>query len=162
MIMKKVVLFFLAVSAFIFTQAQVAGDDELTMIKDYLKAEKKDLVKEYMKLDEAQSAKFWPMYDEFQAKRRDLSQERLQIIKDYGEQFASMSNDQASSLVKRIFKNDKAYTKLQQSYFKKFSKTISPIKAAQFLQLEEYFRTMIRAEIQDAIPFIGEIERKKG
>ncbi len=161
MIMKKLVLFFLAISAFIFTQAQI-GDDELAMIKDFLKTEKKDLVKEYMKLDEAQSAKFWPLYDEFQEKRRGLAQERLQIIKDYGASFASMTDDQASSIVKRIFKNDKAYSKLQQSYFKKFSKSISPIKAAQFLQLEEYFRTMIRAEIQDAIPFIGEIERKKG
>lgn len=161
MIMKKLVLFFLAISTYIFTQAQI-GDDELAMIKDFLKTEKKDLVKEYMKLDEAQSAKFWPMYDAFQEKRRGLAQERLQIIKDYGASFASMTNDQASSIVKRIFKNDKSYSKLQQSYFKKFSKSISPIKAAQFLQLEEYFRTMIRAEIQDAIPFIGEIERKKG
>jgi hypothetical protein len=160
--MKKLVLFFIVISSVIFTQAQVASDEELQMIKDYLKTEKKDLVKEYMKLDEAQSAKFWPVYDEFQEKRRGLSQERLQIIKDYGEQYATMTDDQASSLVKRIFKNDKAYTKLQESYFKKFSKSISPIKAAQFLQLEEYFRTMIRAEIQDAIPFIGEIERKKG
>ena len=160
--MKKIVLFFIAISSFIFTQAQVGSDDELQMIKDFLKTEKKDLVKEYMKLDEAQSAKFWPMYDEFQEKRRGLAQERLQIIKDYGSQYASMTDDQATSLVKRIFKNDKAYSKLQESYFKKFSKSISPIKAAQFLQLEEYFRTMIRAEIQDAIPFIGEIERKKG
>lgn len=160
--MKKIVLLFIAISSFIFTQAQIGSDDELQMIKDYLKTEKKDLVKEYMKLDEAQSAKFWPMYDEFQEKRRGLAQERLQIIKDYGAQYASMTDDQATSLVKRIFKNDKAYSKLQESYFKKFSKSISPIKAAQFLQLEEYFRTMIRAEIQDAIPFIGEIERKKG
>ena len=159
--MKNLVLFFLAISTYIFTQAQI-GDDELAMIKDFLKTEKKDLVKEYMKLDEAQSAKFWPMYDQFQEKRRGLAQERLQIIKDYGASFASMTDDQASSIVKRIFKNDKAYSKLQQSYFKKFSKSVSPIKAAQFLQLEEYFRTMIRAEIQDAIPFIGEIERKKG
>ena len=160
--MKKIVLLFVAISSFIFTQAQVAGDEELQMIKDFLKTEKKDLVKEYMKLDEAQSAKFWPLYDEFQGKRSSLGQERVQIIKDYGAQYATMTDDQASGLVKRIFKNDKAYTKLQGNYFKKFSKAVSPIKAAQFMQLEEYFRTLIRYEVQDAIPFIGEIERKKG
>jgi hypothetical protein len=70
--MKKLVLLFLAISSFIFTKAQVGTDDELQMIKDYLKAEKKDLVKEYMKLDEAQAAKFWPLYDEFQGARRSL------------------------------------------------------------------------------------------
>lgn len=160
--MKKLVLFFIAFSSIVYAQAQVGMDDELKMIKEYLKSEKKDLVKEYMKLDETQSAKFWPMYDEFQDARRSLSQERLQIINDYATQFSGMNDDQASKLVKRIFKNDKAYTKLQEKYFKKFSKTVSPLKAAQYLQLEEYFRTMIRSEIQDAIPFIGEIERKKG
>ncbi len=160
--MKKLILFLVAVSSFVFTQAQVGIDDELKLIKEYLKSEKKDLVKEYMKLDEAQSAKFWPLYDEFQGARSSLSQERLKIINDYATQFPGMNDDQASSLVKRIFKNDKAYTKLQEKYFKKFSKTVSPLKAAQYLQLEEYFRTMIRSEIQDAIPFIGEIERKKG
>jgi hypothetical protein len=160
--MKKLALSLIIFCSCVFTQAQIGNDDELQMIKDYLKTEKKDLVKEYMKLDEAQSAKFWPLYDEFQGARRSLSQERMQIIKDYGTQYAGMNDDQASSLVKRIFKNDKAYTKLQEKYFKKFSKTVSPLKAAQYLQLEEYFRTMIRSEIQDAIPFIGEIERKKG
>ncbi len=160
--MKKLVLFFIAVSNFVFTQAQVEINDELKMIKEYLKSEKKELVKEYMKLDETQSAKFWPLYEEFQGAKGKNGQERIQIIKDYGSQYPTMTDDQASSLVKRIFKNDKAYTKLQEKYFKKFSKTVSPLKAAQFMQLEEYFRTMIRSEIQDAIPFIGEIERKKG
>jgi vacuolar-type H+-ATPase subunit D/Vma8 len=160
--MKKLVLFFMTIASFVFTQAQEAIDDELKMIKDYLKSEKRDLVKEYMKLDEAQSAKFWPLYDEFQSAKGKNGQDRIQIIKDYGSQYPTMTNDQASSLVKRTLSNDKAYTKLQEKYFKKFSKAISPIKAAQFMQLEDYFRTMIRSEVQEAIPFIGEIERKKG
>ena len=160
--MKKLVLFFMTITCFVFTQAQVAIDDELKMIKDYLKSEKRDLVKEYMKLDEAQSAKFWPLYDEFQGAKGKNGQDRIQIIKDYGSQYPTMTDAQASSLVKRTLSNDKAYTKLQEKYFKKFSKAVSPIKAAQFMQLEDYFRTMIRSEVQEAIPFIGEIERKKG
>ena len=160
--MKKLVLFFMTIACFTFTQAQTGIDDELKMIKDYLKSEKRDLVKEYMKLDEGQSAKFWPMYDEFQGAKGKNGQDRIQIIKDYGSQYPTMTDAQASSLVKRTLSNDKAYTKLQEKYFKKFSKAVSPIKAAQFMQLEDYFRTMIRSEVQEAIPFIGEIERKKG
>jgi hypothetical protein len=160
--MKKLILFFIAFSSIMFAKAQNMSDDELKMIRDYLKTEKKDLVKEYMKLDDAQSAKFWPLYDEYQGERSKIGNERIQVIKDYGNQYPTMTDDQASSLFKRAVSNDKAYTKLQEKYFKKFSKAISPIKAAQFIQLEDYFRSMIRAEVQDAIPFIGEIERKKG
>jgi hypothetical protein len=160
--MKKIVLLFFTISTFLFTQAQNINDDELKMIRDYLKTEKKDLVKEYMKLDEAQSAKFWPLYDEYMVKRSEIGKDRVQLIKDYGAQYPTMTDDQASNLVKRALNNDKAYTSLQEKYFKKFSKAVSPIKAAQFMQLEDYFRTLIRSEVQDEIPFIGEIERKKG
>ena len=160
--MKKIILFFFAASTFMFIQAQSINDDELKMIKDYLKTEKKDLVKEYMKLDEAQSAKFWPLYDEYMGKRSEIGKDRIQLIKDYGTQYPTMTDDQATSLVKRALNNDKAYTSLQEKYFKKFSKAVSPIKAAQFMQLEDYFRTLVRSAVQDEIPFIGEIEMKKG
>jgi hypothetical protein len=51
---------------------------------------------------------------------------------------------------------------LQKKYYKKLKKTVGATKAAQFLQMETYFQTMIRAEVQDAIPLIWEIERKRG
>jgi lysophospholipase L1-like esterase len=146
---------------FYFSHAQQFSTDEIQYIRDVLKKEKKDLVTQYMALNDAEAQKFWPLYDEFQAKKGDLGKERIQIIKDYADRFNTMTNDQASDIVKRIFKNDKANTALQEKYFKKFAKTVSPLKAAQYLQLEYYFQTLIRSEIQDAIPFIGEIERSK-
>lgn len=160
--MKKILFSLFALMAFTFLQAQVVSDDELQYIKDALKSEKKDLVKEYMGLNDAEASKFWPLYDEYQNQRGGLGRERLQIIRDYASQYAQLTDDQAKGLVKRIFKNDKANTKLQQKYFKKISKAVSPLKAAQYLQLESYFQTLVRYEVQDAIPFIGEIERKKG
>jgi hypothetical protein len=143
-------------------QAQEVSTDEISYIKDALKKEKKDLVREYMGLSEADAANFWPLYEEFQNQRSGLNRERLQLIKDYGAQYSMLSDDQAKSLIKRAIKNDKANLKLKDKYFKKMSKKIGSLKAAQYIQLEDYFQTLVRYEIQDAIPFIGEIERSRG
>lgn len=160
--MKKILFSVLSLLAFSILQAQVPSDDELKYIKDAFKSEKKDLVKEYMGLNDTEASKFWPLYEEFQNQRRGLAQERLQIIRDYASQYAQLTDNQAKGLVKRVLKNDKALNKLQQKYFRKISKSVSPLKAAQYLQLESYFQTLVRYEVQDAIPFIGEIERKRG
>jgi hypothetical protein len=35
---------------------------------------------------------------------------------------------------------------------------MTPIRAAQFIQLENYLETMVRMELSDDIPLIGELE----
>ena len=37
------------------------------------------------------------------------------------------------------------------------SKAVSPVRAAQFMQLENYLLTAIQMDIQDNIPFIGDL-----
>ncbi|MFN9493486.1 MAG: hypothetical protein ACK57D_10575, partial [Sphingobacteriales bacterium] len=55
--------------------------------------------------------------------------------------------------------NDKAVLKLQEKYFKKISKSLSPLKAVQFMQADQYIQTTVKSALQDAIPFIGEFEQ---
>jgi hypothetical protein len=160
--MKKVFLAVFFAMTGMLMQAQDISVDEISYIKDALKKEKKELVKEYMKLNDAEASKFWPLYDEFQNQRSGLNRERLQLIKDYGAQYDMLTGDQAKSLAKRALKNDKANLKLKSKYFNKISKKVGGLKAAQYMQLEDYFQTLVRYEIQDAIPFIGEIERSRG
>jgi hypothetical protein len=40
-------------------------------------------------------------------------------------------------------------------------KVLGPLDAAKFIQLENYIQTGIRNELQNALPLIGEIDRKK-
>jgi hypothetical protein len=159
--MRRIICVLLWVSIFGVAHAQEVGTDEVQYIRQVLKSEKKDLVKEYMGLSGNEELKFWELYDEYQNQRAGISRERLQLIKDYSAQYKNLTDDQARSLTNRVLANDKANLKLKKKYYKKFSKAVGPLKAAQYLQMEDYFQTLIRSEVQDAIPFIGEIERKK-
>lgn len=161
--MKKIAI---ALSAFLLfsgmAMAQSQPKDEWTLFKEAFHKEKKELVNEYMKLTPDQAAKFWPLYEEYQQGKGAVGKERLGIIDDYATHLSTLTDDQANDLAKRLFKNDKALASLDQKYFKKLSKAVGGVKAAQYLQMEQYFTTTVRSAIQEEIPFIGEIDRASG
>lgn len=142
--------------------AQAQPKDEWTLFKEAFHKEKKELVTEYMKLSPEQAAKFWPLYDEYNQGKGAIGKDRLGIIDDYATHLSTLTDDQANDLAKRLFKNDKALASLDQKYFKKLSKAVGGVKAAQYLQMEQYFTTTVRSAIQEEIPFIGEIDRASG
>jgi hypothetical protein len=141
--------------------ATAQSADELAEVRKILGKEKKDLIKGFMNLNETDAAKFWPLYDQYSEKRKALSNDRISILKDYVNGYAGMTEDAAAGLGKRFFKNEAANNKLQKQFFKKFSKSVSPTKAMQFMQAENYIQTTLRSAVQDAIPFIGEFEKTK-
>jgi hypothetical protein len=157
--MKKLLcLIVVAIAAF---GASAQTTDELAQIRQILGKEKKELIRGFMSLNEADAAKFWPVYDEYSEKRKVLADDRIQILKSYADQYAGMTDDQSKALGKRYFKNESSILKLQQKYYNKMSKSVSPLKAMQFMQAEIYIQTTLRSELQDAIPFIGEFEKTK-
>jgi hypothetical protein len=161
--MKKTI-WIVAVLLFSFAgaQAQAQPKDEWTLFKEAFHKEKKELVNEYMKLNQDQSNKFWPLYDEYNQAKGAIGKDRLGIIDDYVSHLSTLTDEQANDLAKRLFKNDKALASLDEKYFSKLSKAIGGVKAAQYLQMEQYFTTTIRSAIQENIPFIGEIEKSTG
>lgn len=157
--MKKIFCLIVFVIAGFGAMAQSA--DELAQIRQILGKEKKELIKQFMNLNEADAAKFWPLYDEYSEKRKALADDRIDILKDYADQYVGLTDDQSKALGKRYFKNESAILKLQEKYFNKLAKSVSPLKAMQFMQAEIYIQTTLRSELQDAIPFIGEFEKTK-
>lgn len=157
--MKRIT--FLLVFAVLGFAATAQTADELAQIRQILGKEKKDLIKQFMSLNEADAAKFWPLYDEYSEKRKALADDRINIIKDYANQYVGLTDDQSKALGKRYFKNESSILKLQEKYYNKMSKSVSPLKAMQFMQAENYIQTTLRSALQDAIPFIGEFEKSK-
>lgn len=50
------------------------------------------------------------------------------------------------------------YQKMFSKYYEKYKKAVGIVNAAKIIQFENYMQTTVQSEIQNAIPFIGEIE----
>jgi len=156
--MKRILLTLLCSAFTLGVFAQIQNED-LAITQAYFQKDKKDLVKSSLKLSDAQSHAFWPLYDQYDAKRLSLSNQRAQIVNDYLKAFKTLTGDEAVALTNRVFANDKSYLDLKKSYFKKFATAIGGKNAAKFYQLENYVQEVVRLKVQDNIPFIGEIQK---
>ena len=138
--------------------AQDTTMNELAIIQEMWGMEKKEIVGDFMELDETNASAFWSVYDSYAMGRKKLGQERINIIQDYATAYDNINDEQAKDLTNRTFKNNIAIEKLQLKYYKKMCKVVSPVEATKFMQLEKYLETLVKSEMKETIPFIGEME----
>lgn len=155
--MKKLILILsLAISTSIF--AQTTMKEDVDIIQGLYGKSKKELVGSYMKLNEADAAGFWKTYDAYEVDRKELGRKKIQLINDYANNYATLTDEKADEIATASLKNNMEYEMLFMKYYKKTRKELGALNAAKFIQLEIYLQTAVRTEIQNAIPFIGEME----
>jgi hypothetical protein len=158
--MKKVFLVLaVAFSATIFGQSALKEDVEI--VQSVYGKSKSDLVTQYMALSGTQATDFTKVYDAYEVERKKLGQEKVQLINQYATDYTTLTAVKADGLVKGTLKNNQAYDKLYATYYEKAKKAVGALNAAKFIQLEIYLQTEIRSSIQNAIPFIGELDMTK-
>jgi len=158
--MKKVFLLAISIVFAIASQAQT-NTDEVALVQSAFGMTKQQMVKDFMKLSETEATAFWPIYDEYEAARKEMGKKRIANISDYADNYAKLTDDKAAELINKSFSIQGEFAKLQQKTFKKLSKSLSPLRAAQFTMFESYIETSIRTEIMDEVPLIGEFDVKK-
>jgi hypothetical protein len=156
--MKKIPIFCFVFLLSLGMKAQTS--DEISMIQSLWGMEKRAIVEEYMPLTPVEEPAFWTEYEAYEKARKELGKEKILIISEYVDNYGSLTDEKATQLMNRAIANNIALQKLLQKTFKSMSKVVSPVKAAQFIQLENYFMVTLQMEIQDGLPFIGELEDK--
>ncbi|WP_396184703.1 hypothetical protein [Flavobacterium sp.] len=158
--MKKVFLLLLvALTTGVF--AQSTSKEDLDVIQGIYGKSKKELAVAYMAIPEAQGAGFWAIYDAFEVERKALGQAKVAVIEDYAANYANLTDASADKIAKAALKNNMDYQKLFGKYYDKYKKAVGAVTAAKIIQFENYMQTAVQSEIQDAIPFVGEMEALK-
>jgi hypothetical protein len=155
--MKKLIFALVVIFFFVDMKAQTHTEDDIALIQDLWGKGKKDIVSDYMKLTSAEEVTFWKAYDEYEVSRKKLGRERLLILNEFDENYEKLTGTMATDLVNRSIDNNIDIQKLFKKTYKSMSKAVSPMRAAQFMQLENYLLTAIQMDIQDNIPFIGDL-----
>ncbi|OYU54700.1 MAG: hypothetical protein CFE25_14120 [Chitinophagaceae bacterium BSSC1] len=141
--------------------AQSGVKEDIAVIQSLYGKSKQELVQTYMKLQEPQSSAFATIYEDYEIKRKELGKQRMLLIADYANSFTTLTDEKADQLAKDVLKNNMAFEKLYSKYYGKVKSAIGAINAAKFIQLENALHTAIRAETQNELPLIGEMDRSK-
>jgi hypothetical protein len=155
--MKK---YFVIIAAFLLASQVNAqtNKEEVDLMQAAFGMDKKDAVAEFVKPSETQKTSFWKLYDEYETQRKELGKQRIDLLKEYAEQYKTMTVEQADAWTKKVIDLQKKTDNLITTYYGRVRTATDGIVALQFYQMENYILAAIRAEILDNIPFV---EKKK-
>jgi hypothetical protein len=136
------------------TQASTgsAPADNMDLLRDKLKADKKLVVGEAMKMTEKEAAAFWPVYDLYQKDIAALNDRTMTLLKDYVHNYGGMTDASAKGMVDSFLKIEKDRINLMQSYRPKFQKVLPEVKVARYYQIENKIRAVVNYELASEIP----------
>jgi len=125
--------------------------DEQILLKQ-VNTDKKALYAQYLGLTEEESAKFWPVYDEYEAKLKPMQDRLLANINAFAEKYDTLTEDDAAAILKEKMAIEKDREALKQKYTAKIAKELPPKKALRYAQLETRIQTLIARDVYSMIP----------
>jgi hypothetical protein len=128
--------------------------DNMALVMEKAKADKKLLVAENMGLTESEAAGFWPVYDAYQKDLTALDERLAALIDRYAAVYRTDSIDDATAkeLITENLAIDEAEVTMRKGYIDKLAAVVPAKKAARYLQLESKLRAMLRFELAKGIP----------
>ena len=137
-----------------FALAQDKPADNMEIVKEKIKSDKKLLVATNMQLSESEASAFWPVYESYQAELGKLRDREIKLIEKFAASYETMSDDVAKNLLDDSLSIDLDHQKLRQSYLAKFRGGLSDTKVARYYQLESKIDAVLEYEMSKRIPLV--------
>jgi hypothetical protein len=134
--------------------AQTTQADNMDIVKDKVRTDKKLFIATNMQLTQSEAKTFWPVYGDYQAKLEKLVDRKSKLIEKFATNYEALSDEMAKSLLDTDLAIDSDYQKLRQSYLPKFRGVLSDKKVARFYQLESKIHAVIEFELARRIPLV--------
>jgi lipase chaperone LimK len=159
---STILLFVLATAVALPAAAQgkkAAGDqpaDNMQVLRDKIKADKKVVVAANMGLTENEAKGFWPIYEDYQKELQKLNERTANVIVAYAKEYNadSLTDDKAKSLMTQYLDIQEAEVKLQRSFVPKLAKVLPQKKVARYLQIESKIRAIVKYELAAQVPLV--------
>lgn len=133
-------------------QPHVINSQELEMLRNDIRSQKKQLMAQNLRLSDEDATKFWPIYDQYTAELVKINNKKYATIQKYADEFGTLTDDQALSLIKQWLDVDTAVSQLRIKYLPIVSKAIGGKKAATWAQLDRRIQSMIDLQLGSRLP----------
>ena len=134
--------------------AQEKSADDMQIVREKVRADKKLLVAENMQLTEAEAKAFWPVYDQYQDELFLLRARTVKLINDFAGAYEKMSNETAKKLMDEYMTIESLGPKLRQTYLPKFRKVLPEAKVVRYYQIENKIQAVLMYELGRNIPLM--------
>lgn len=134
--------------------AQEKSADNMQILAEKIKADKKLVVAENMGLTESEAKAFWPIYDAYQKDLAQLNDRLSKLIETYAGYYnnKTLTDANAKELTAEAMAIETAELDLKKSYLPKLYSVLPAVKVARYIQIENKIRAIVKLQIAAAVP----------
>ncbi|HQG38143.1 MAG TPA: hypothetical protein PLK15_03360 [Chitinophagales bacterium] len=138
--MKKMILFF-AIFAFCFSMLKAQGNN------DKIEALKVAFITKRLRLSPEESQKFWPIYNQYEAEKKQNKTSTIGSIKELKED-GDFTNAEAEIAIAKFVEFKSKEVDLIKKYIVEFRKILPATKIAKLVTAEDKFKKMLTKQAQ--------------
>jgi len=128
--------------------------DNMQILREKLKADKKLMVAANLNLTEAEAKKFWPVYEAYQQELNKLNDQIAMLLVGYAKDYnaKTLTDAKATALLDRAVAIEEAEIKAKRALIQKVRAVLPGLKATQYVQIENKVRALVKYEIAGEVP----------
>ncbi|HET7008731.1 MAG TPA: hypothetical protein VFK65_24750 [Candidatus Binatia bacterium] len=128
--------------------------NNLEIVHEKLKADKKLIVSKYMELTESEAKSFWPVYEDYQKDLHKFHERLGALLKSYAADYRgkSLTDEKAKKLLDEWIALEQDEVKQRSAFIPKVTKALPAKKAARYLQIENEYRMLLRYDLAATVP----------
>jgi hypothetical protein len=130
--------------------------DDLSILRDKIRADKKLLVASNMDLTEAEAKGFWPIYDEYQKDLQAINARIADQLESYADDLRgnTLTDESAKKLIEKSVAIEQSEAALKSKFAPKLSKVLPARKVVRYLQIENKIRALVRYDLASGVPLV--------
>jgi hypothetical protein len=151
----------LALAPVLPTQQTAKSDDQESNIQSYIdliradvKTEKVQILGAMMQFTPDEASTFWPIYKSYDADLTKLGDRKIALIKEYADNYDSMTDEKADELVQKSFTLASDRNALLKKCYEQVKSKLGAKTAARFVQVEHQLVTIIDLQIASQLPAV--------
>jgi hypothetical protein len=129
------------------------GDIDMKKLNEALTKKRRELFAAGMGgLTPQQQEVFWGIYGDFEKEKDAIGSARLNLLKQYTENFANLSDDDIVKMANAANDIQKQTAELRMKYFGIVNQKLGAKVAGRFYHIDDYLTTLMRLAILDNMP----------
>jgi hypothetical protein len=135
---------------FAFGQAAGVQKDVKQQKKEMIQAQKVAFITRELQFGTEEAQKFWPLYNEFNAKKDEIAKSKKELAKDARKTgIDQLSDKQAEDLINTELQCEQQILDLKKEYKDKFKAVIGPKKVIKLYQSEKKFNSFLLKQLKE-------------
>jgi hypothetical protein len=134
--------------------AQDKPADQMEILREKARADKKLVVATALALTEGEAKAFWPVYNAYQSDMITHYDKLLSLIDRFDKAYDTMTDQTATQLLNEYLALEANHVALLKAYVPRFQRVLPALKVARLYQIENKMRALVNYDLARQIPLV--------